>query len=112
MTLNSVSALYFSPGGSTRAAARAVAAGAGGEYRDCDFTSRADSLGFGENDLVVFAAPVFGGRIPAPFASFLDSVTGRGSPAVRRRGGIETIVPPQAARWLRIQGGHRPPWTY
>ena len=82
MTLNSVSALYFSPGGSTRAAARAVAGGAGGEYRDCDFTSRADSLGFGENDLVVFAAPVFGGRIPAPFSRFLDSVTGRGSPAV------------------------------
>lgn len=79
MEINAVSTLYFSPGGSTRAIARSVAGGFVSECRDIDFTSRADALAFGEKDLVILAAPVFGGRIPGVFAGFLNSVNGGGA---------------------------------
>lgn len=82
MEINSVSALYFSPGGSTRSVARSVAGGISGEARDFDFTSRAEAAAFGERDLVIIAAPVFGGRIPEVFSRFLDSVSAKGAPAV------------------------------
>ena len=74
-------ALYFSPGGSTRSAARELLA-ALGSGREYDFTSRAQALEFGEDGLVILAAPVFGGRIPGVFADFLGSVNAKGTPAV------------------------------
>ena len=82
MLISSCSALYFSPGGSTRAVARAVADGIAAESRDIDFSSRAEALAFGERDVVCFAAPVFGGRIPGVFAEALRSVSGNGACAV------------------------------
>lgn len=81
MEINSVSAVYFSPGGSTKVVAKAVAS-ALGECTERDFTSRAASLSFGEGEAAVFAAPVFGGRIPGVFADFLGAVSGNGAPAV------------------------------
>ena len=81
MEINSVSAVYFSPGGSTKVVAKTVAS-ALGECTERDFTSRAASLSFGEGEAAVFAAPVFGGRIPGVFADFLASVKGEGTPAV------------------------------
>lgn len=82
MEITNCSALYFSPGGTTRAAARAVANGITPEGRDIDFTSGAEAIAFGESDVVVIAAPVFGGRIPGVFARFLSEVSGGGALAV------------------------------
>ena len=82
MEITNCSALYFSPGGTTRAVARAVASGITSEGRDLDFTTRAESIAFGEHDVVVIAAPVFGGRIPDVFARFLSEVSGGGALAV------------------------------
>ena len=82
MEIKNVSAVYFSPGGSTALRAKRVAAGLAEDFAAHDFTSRPERLGFAEGELVVFAAPVFGGRIPGVFADFLGSVEGAGAAAV------------------------------
>ena len=81
MKIKSVTALYFSPGGTCALAARTAAA-AIGPFSEADFTSAPKSLSFTPEDVVVFAAPVFGGRIPGLFADFLGSVSGGGAKAV------------------------------
>ncbi len=81
MDIADCSAIYFSPGGSTATVARTVASGLG-ECREYDFTSRAQPLAFTAGDVVLIAAPVFGGRIPGVFADFLGSVDGGGAAAV------------------------------
>lgn len=81
MKIDKVSAIYFSPGGTTKLVAETVAA-AMGECAACDFTTRAQELTLGANEAAVFAAPVFGGRIPGVFVDFLASVKGEGTPAV------------------------------
>ena len=81
MNINKVHAVYFSPGGTTKLCAAAVAS-AIGECEEHDFTSRAESLSLAASDAAVFAAPVFGGRIPGAFAGFLASVKGEDTPAV------------------------------
>lgn len=82
MEIKNVSAVYFSPGGSTALCAKRVAAGLAEDFAAHDFTSRPERLGFAGGELVVFAAPVFGGRIPGVFADFLGSVEGAGAAAV------------------------------
>lgn len=81
MSIQNAASIYFSPGGSTGLCARTVAEalGAAAEY---DFTTAPQPLAFSEGYAVVFAAPVFGGRIPAVFAKFLGSVSGNGAAAV------------------------------
>lgn len=81
MNINKVHAVCFSPGGTTKLCAAAVAS-AIGECEEHDFTSRAESLSLAASDAAVFAAPVFGGRIPGAFAGFLASVKGEDTPAV------------------------------
>lgn len=81
MEIKDAGAVYFSPGGSTKAVAVAVASGIG-ECREYDFTSRTQELDFAPGSVAVFAAPVFGGRIPGVFIDFLSSVKGSGTPAV------------------------------
>ena len=81
MLPENVSAIYFSPGGTTKIAAEAVAS-AIGEAASYDFTSRGGKLSFGAGEAVVFAAPVFGGRVPGVFIDFLSGVSGDGAPAV------------------------------
>ena len=81
MEIKNAAAVYFSPGGTTGLAARTVAA-ALGECKEYNFTSRAEPVTLGADCAAVFAAPVFGGRIPGVFADFLASVKGEGTPAV------------------------------
>ena len=59
MEIKDAGAVYFSPGGSTKAVAVAVASGIG-ECREYDFTSRTQELDFAPGSVAVFAAPVFG----------------------------------------------------
>lgn len=81
MEIRNVTSVYFSPGGSTKLAANAMAS-ALGAYTEHDFTSRGEAVTLGAQDIAVFAAPVFGGRIPEVFAGFLNTVSGDGASAV------------------------------
>ena len=81
MYIDRVSAVYFSPGGTTRLCARETA-GALGSFDEYDFTASGAAVRFGGGDAAVFAAPVFGGRIPAPFAESLARLEGGGAAAV------------------------------
>lgn len=59
-------AIYFSPTGGTKKAALYLAEGLGKEVKEVDL-SAPDFNGaeFKKDDLVIVAAPAFGGRIPA-----------------------------------------------
>ena len=70
-SISKVTAVYFSPTGNTEkcavTAAKKLAAALSAEYAEYDFTCPADReavKAFGENDLVVFAVPVYAGRVP------------------------------------------------
>lgn len=76
-------ALYFSPTGGTKKAALYLAAGMGREIKEVDL-SAADFNGaeLKKGDLVVAAAPAFGGRIPGLMAERLKQAAGHGAAAV------------------------------
>ena len=56
------------------------------------------------------ALTIFRSGGASPLRNSDARATGRGSSAVRGRGGIGPAVPPRAARRVRIQGGCNPPW--
>ncbi|MBR0381804.1 MAG: 4Fe-4S binding protein [Eubacterium sp.] len=71
MKITNVTAVYFSPAGTTKKVVEEAAAACAGELGTrCsvfDFTlpdSREESVEFAENDLIVFGVPVYAGRIP------------------------------------------------
>ncbi|MDO4936484.1 MAG: 4Fe-4S binding protein [Sutterellaceae bacterium] len=75
--------MYFSPCGSTESIAREAAETLDSQCfpvnltnRDCFFPT------LSENDLVVVAGPVYGGRIPAPMAEKLARMRGNGAKAL------------------------------
>ena len=76
-------ALYFSPTGGTKKAALYLAEGMGKEVKEVDL-SAPDFKGaeFKKGDLVVVAAPAFGGRIPGLMAERLKQTAGNGAAAV------------------------------
>lgn len=84
MQIKRVTLIYFSPTGGTLGAARLVA----GEFRapvdEIDITDAREpwARAFGPDELVVAAAPCYGGRVPAPAAQRLMHFSGRGTPAV------------------------------
>ena len=67
-------AIYFSPTGGTKKAALYLAEGLGKEVKEVDL-SAPDFNGaeFKKDDLVIVAAPAFGGRIPALMAERLSA---------------------------------------
>lgn len=74
----------FSPCGTTHAVACALAAGLGGPITTIDMTlpaARCTPREFGPDDLVVFAFPVYGGRIPLLGAEVFTALSGKGTPA-------------------------------
>lgn len=83
MNVKSVSALWFSPTGGTKAVTRdiagALAEGGAAEY---DLTVSAQRLSFGAEDVAVFGVPVFGGRVPASALERIATLKGDGTPAV------------------------------
>ena len=76
-------AMYFSPTGGTKKAALYLAEGLGKEIKEVDL-SDPDFKGaeFEKDDLVIVAAPAFGGRIPALMAERLKRTAGKGAAAV------------------------------
>ncbi len=82
MDINKVSALFFSPTGGTKRIAERAAAGIRDEYVSIDITVNSQELNFGPDEVVVIAAPVFGGRVPTPVRERLSHVRAQRIPAV------------------------------
>lgn len=88
MEIETISLVYFSPVYHTRELARIL----GGCLADNlglatpverDITVKgAGSSAFGSKDLAIFAAPVYGGRIPAPALERMREFKGRNTPAI------------------------------
>ena len=70
MKINELKLVYFSPTGTTRKAVMETARHIGLKSVSFDFSvykTKKPVLKFAENDFVLFAAPVYGGRVPALF---------------------------------------------
>lgn len=81
MDIKKASALYFSPTGGTKKIAERIAGRVCESADFLDVTVRAQELDFGPEDFAVIAIPVFGGRVPWPFAERLARVRAQGTPA-------------------------------
>lgn len=85
MKLGVVKLVYFSPTGTTRAIAQAVARGIAADVTEIlDITrpeARRQPLQTAPTDLLVLAAPVYGGRIPGVAAQWLQTMRARQTPA-------------------------------
>ncbi|NTW72816.1 MAG: 4Fe-4S binding protein [Eubacteriaceae bacterium] len=81
-----VSLIYFSPTGTTAKILKAISEGMEEESKTYDFTlpnSRKETLpSFTPDDLVIFGAPVYAGRIPELAASYFSQIKGNGALAV------------------------------
>lgn len=90
MNFSKVTAVYFSPNGSTKKIVRAVAekiAGAvGAEFCDDNFTlpkNRVSIRKFSASDIVVVGTPTYAGRVPNKILpDFMEKITGCGAVAV------------------------------
>jgi ferredoxin len=77
-----LTAICFSPTGTTRKIVTAVADGTGLEYDTIDLTlpsSRSQTLEFGSDDLVVMGIPVYAGRVPSLLSETLASIKAEGA---------------------------------
>lgn len=84
MKMNELKLVYFSPTGTTRKAIMEVARSIDLRSVSHDFSvykEKKPVLKFAENDFVLFGIPVYGGRVPALFAEYLQNVTGKNTPA-------------------------------
>jgi len=86
-----ITAMYFSPTGTTRRIATAITEslarclGDAGRTEALDFTlpaARTGSTSFSSDDTVVFGVPVYAGRVPNILLNFLRTVSGGGASAV------------------------------
>lgn len=76
-------ALYFSPSGTTEKTARLIAGSIGMPVECHDITLTApEALELADDDAVLFAAPVYAGRIPPMAAERLAALKGAGQKAV------------------------------
>jgi ferredoxin len=77
--------VYFSPTGTSKRAAEAVAKGLGTVFGCVDLTSpvaETEKYSFKPDELAVIAVPVYSGRVPYTAVRRLKNVKGRQSPAV------------------------------
>lgn len=72
--------LYFSPTGGTEKVAQMIADEVKGNA--VDITIFNYDMSFGDDDLVFFCVPVYGGRIPAPMYRRMEDIRGSKTPAV------------------------------
>lgn len=79
---NPVTAIYFSPTDTSRKGACAIAETLGETYNKLDLTCQATKAQFDSNDVVVFGAPVYGGRLFKGFVERLAEVKGNKTPCV------------------------------
>ena len=86
MKLDTVQIVYFSPTGTTRAIAEAIARGVAADAAEIVDITRPDGrrrpLRVAEGTLLVLAAPVYGGRVPGVAAEWLRTVQAQQAPAV------------------------------
>ena len=86
MNVQSVSCVYFSPTGTTKAIVESISQGINTELVEViDITKQANREGrplkFG-NEIVILATPVYYGRVPEVVASYLATFKGKQTPAV------------------------------
>lgn len=78
--------VYFSPTGTSASIAGSVAAGIadvmGGDVVAVDVTHEAKDLNAGKDDIVVLAAPVYGGHMPPLAVERMIRISGDGTPCV------------------------------
>ncbi|MDO4269531.1 MAG: 4Fe-4S binding protein [Eubacteriales bacterium] len=78
-----ITVVHFSPTGGTRRAALLLAESIAAEVREIDLAlPRAETHAFGAEELVLFAGPVYGGRLPGLMAERLELCRGGGARAV------------------------------
>lgn len=80
-----VTAVYFSPTGGSRKYAEAISRGIDENFTVIDLTNRKNrnhTYVFGPDDLVVFSAPVYAGRLPVLPESLFGNLEGNGAAAV------------------------------
>ena len=91
MTIRSVTAMSFSPTGTTRRVVSRIAEVLSAEVcrgrapAHRDFTlpgARREGASFREGEVVVFGVPVYGGRVPRVLLEYIRTVRGRGALAV------------------------------
>ncbi len=83
MEITKLTAFIFSPTGTTAAVAKPLAEALLPGARIVDLTcADAEEERFGPDELVLFAAPVYGGRIPAPAAKRFARMKGTDTPAL------------------------------
>lgn len=81
--LTSITIIVFSPTGGTRQAAAYLAKGLARQIREVDLSlPDVRPLSFTKEDLVLFAGPVYGGRIPACMTARLKNIRGNQTPAI------------------------------
>lgn len=83
--MNKVTAVFFSPTGTTAKYVKALAAALNENFQSIDLTdpkTRAGEFSFGEEELVIFGAPVYAGRLPLLEAGLFDRIKGNNTPAV------------------------------
>ncbi len=86
MNIKKVTAIYFSPTGTTQKAITAFAAGTGLPFETIDLTipkvRRAFNRSFGKDELVIAGFPVYGGKLPMYLDDFFSGLKGDGTSAV------------------------------
>lgn len=84
MGMNQVNLVYFSAAGTTKLVANTLAACLAEEIREYDLLRQppAKSIAFEADTPVVFALPVYAGRIPALCVELLNKYKGKGTPAI------------------------------
>lgn len=80
--LNTAVFYYFSPTGGTKKAGELLCRGLAAEVIPADLGTREATVNSLAGDVTVFAAPVFGGRIPALMTKKLQQLDGSGKRAV------------------------------
>lgn len=79
---NLVTAIYFSPTDTSRKGVCAIAKTLEETYNELDLTCRGVKKEFDSNDVVVFGAPVYGGRLFKGFVDRLTEIRGNKTPCV------------------------------
>jgi ferredoxin len=81
-----LSAIYFSPTGTTQKTVRTIAKGTGLPFRSIDLTlpqpRRSFQQSFGRDDMVIVGLPVYVGRLPKGLDDFFSGLSGNRTPAV------------------------------
>lgn len=81
--MRNVHIVYFSPTFSSKKVAQMIGCGLGGRVEEIDITKpEIPELTFSQDDLVIFAVPVYSGRVPGLVATHFQKIKGNGALAV------------------------------